>query len=180
MRLLPLTLLLVAGCAEKDGDEPPLPATGELGDDTAMSCEGAPPEIVSFSIENGGLHDFSDLLDCATGEDCTWPAVDLVIRATDADADLDQYVIEIWYDGIVDGAVSDSAAPIDLIGAAGDACEVGDETWHTLLAVGTGGLETETEYEFAAVITDAAGLSSDAAIASGYTPAADGSDGGAR
>jgi len=180
--MLLLTAALL-GCADKGtGDGVPLPQTGDrdTAGDTAGECGGAAPEIGSLNITNGGLYDFSTVIDCADTEDCVYPAANVTLNVTDDDGDLHQYIIDIWFDEVVDGDVDTSSGGFELLGSKGEPCEVSAESFGNLLAVGTGPLPYDTEMEFAAQITDADGLVSNIAVASGFTPKSDGSDGGGR
>jgi len=180
-------LLLIAAltaCADKDaGSGAPLPQTGDrdTADDTAGECGGVEPVIETLRVANGGLYDFSSVIDCADDEDCVYPSVEVTLDVTDVDGDLHQYIIDIWFDDVVDGSVDTSSGGFQLLGSSrGDPCQVTAESFGNLLAVGTGPLPFNTEIEFAAQITDAEGLTSDIAVASGFTPNSDGSDGGRR
>lgn len=179
MRLLVTALLLLPGCSDKgEGDGVPLPKTGER--DTADGeavCGGVAPEISELTVGNGGLYDYSGVADCDDDEDCIYPSAEVSLDVTDNDGDIHQYIIDIWFDDVVDGAV-DTTGGFQLLGSKGEACEVTADLFSNLLAVGTGPLPYNTELEFAAQITDAEGLTSNIAIGSGFTPNEDGTDGG--
>jgi hypothetical protein len=165
-----LTTALVA-CApqeeEKDGDAPPINQ-----DTDTTTCEGTPPVIAELDIVNGGLVEF---------DIGPLPTVQISVHTEDDDGDIDSMRVDVWWDATVDGTVNTAAAD----GENGDPvqfdpqeCSTNAGTYNFQLAVDGDRFAFDTEYEFAAIAYDAHEEASELAIASGYTPKADGSDGG--
>ena len=166
-RLLALTLLLAVGCAgggdpEKDG--PTLP-----GSDTGnTSCGGADPVALELIIGNGEMAEF---------EAVEWPTILLRLLAEDEDGDLDLAYMEFWWDLEEDGTVDTSVSGNDrYFTLESDECATESVDLGLKLQVGTQ-LAYNTYYEFAAQVTDRAGLTSNLVVAAGSTPKSDGSDG---
>lgn len=162
-------LTLLFACGGKAGDSannaPPI----NEGGDTA-TCEGTAPVIEELVIGNGGIYEF---------DDGPAPTVSVMATITDEDADLNIVSLTVWYDEAVDGAVDTSgeglaSSPYEMDE---ELCVTPEANYGLNIQVG-GSLDYDTLYEFAAVAKDGNGLSSAVAIASGYTPNEDGTDGG--
>ena len=165
--------LLFACTGKEDGanDPPPLAL-----DDTGGDCTSVPPDIDDISVSNGGQ---------ITGEggDPDW-SIRVDIHFVDPDLDVDVADIHYWWDDTVDGVVDVSGAPDITTGpfkidSDGEACRVSGGSFGELLGI-RGRFVYNTWYDFGVTITDAHGLESDAAFASGVTPKEDGSDGDPR
>lgn len=168
--LLPL-LALAAACSGKEEEDtaPPL----ALDDTGEVACTGADPVITEVTITNGGFHMFE-------GEKL--PTVLLAVTATDADSDLDVMSADWWWETPPDGEVITERSP-DSDGAPTQTrdleCGVASATLYLYIPMKEDGfLEPNTEYEAAAIVTDAHGLTSEKGIGSGWTPNLDGTDGG--
>jgi len=158
------SLFVLAGC-EGEADKP---GPDLSGDDTDVACSGAAPIADRLTIGNGGLADF---------EAVEYPTVSLRLEATDEDGDLDLAYMEFWWDETVDGAVDSELSPQDrYFTLESDSCSTKSVDLNLLLQVGTQ-LAYNTTYEFAAQVTDYAGMTSNLLVASGSTPKSDGSDG---
>ena len=158
------SLLLFAGC---DGENEK-PGPDLSSDDTGEACSGTPPVADRFTIGNGGLAEF---------EAVNWPTVSLRLEATDDDGDLDLAYMEFWWDEVVDGTVDTGVNPQNrYFTLEQDSCTTKSVDLNLLLQVGTQ-LAYNTTYEFAAQVSDYAGLTSNLLVASGSTPSSDGSDG---
>ncbi len=158
------SLFLFSGC---EGD-PEKPGPDLSGDDTAAACSGTAPVADRLTIGNGGLAEF---------EAVEYPTVSLRLEATDTDGDLDLAYMEFWWDEEVDDAVDTGVNPQDrYFTLESDSCSTKSVDLNLLLQVGTQ-LAYNTTYEFAAQVTDYAGMTSNLLVASGSTPKSDGSDG---
>lgn len=168
----PLALLaLAAGCAADKGDSgvPSLVTNPvDTGDCTAVNT----PAISEVVLENTGI---------ATNEvGESLPTMAVRARASDKDGDLASYQIDAYYDAIVDGAVEqDPEQDYADSGTLNDQgpCSLVAATLSAKVFLG-GRLAFDTLYEWGVIVTDDHGVSSAMAYASGYTPKADGSDGG--
>ncbi|MDP6931523.1 MAG: hypothetical protein QGG40_01345 [Myxococcota bacterium] len=161
---------LAAGCTSQKADDSGAPPLLQSGDDSAVTCEGTPPEIVDFTVENGGIQEH---------ENESYPSLVIEVEVTDADADLETYALDVWYDDEIDGAV-DTTSDSELSSSgtlSSTPCSTDGATLSLTLFLG-GDLAFETLYEWAAVVTDANGLVSETALTEGYTPTSDGEDGG--
>ena len=154
-------------------DEGPggLPDSGLPPDDTDAptgDCGLAAPEMTGLSVENGGLYDFG-----------SGPEASLlfVVEASDADGDLHDMAIDVWYDEEVDGLVdtSGTAPIIAMVSISSEACEVPSVTVHLSSGIGHS-IPYGTEMDFAVAVVDAEGHLSDALVATAVTPLEDGSD----
>jgi hypothetical protein len=172
MRMLPFLLLAAVGCDDsKDDDTGP----GSLNaSDTDADCSGTPPVIDDLTVEIG------DVLTGEAGEDAQ-PSVLITVEFSDEDGDAHVVAVDFWYDDVVDGTVDTSgAAPMQLpAGAMPDRSgrpieECAGDGGILGISLGVTGkeLDFETEYDFAAVVIDNAGLASEPRVASGTTPAA--------
>ena len=164
------TILLACTTPDDTGGEPPPVRT----DDSAEPCEGNNPEITSFTLGNGGLVDFD-------GTDS--PTLQLQVEATDADGNLNQVVLEMWWEADGDGELDTSRSPDNEYPATlstDGACEFfqasGDGKLALNLQVGSA-IQANTLYDFAVRIVDASAELSEAVVATGVTPKTDGSDG---
>ncbi|MBK9643602.1 MAG: hypothetical protein IPO67_00330 [Deltaproteobacteria bacterium] len=166
--LTALTLAVACkGSGGEDSDDEAPPIRG--GDDTnEPQCGGTNPEAVSLTLANGGLYAF---------EGVDYPTLLLSVDATDADGNLDQITLGVYWEDDGDGAATPAAARFEKVITSGtDACAGMAETFLLKLQVGES-LEYNTVYDFAAMVTDSAGETSGWVVASGSTPKADGSDG---
>ena len=169
LRPVPALLLLLAApaCAGKldDTDTAPPLALDDTGE-TGSTCSGAAPVITEVSLTDGGLYDF---------EGTELPSALLTVTATDADNDLDVMSADWWWETPADGTVVTERTP-DIDGAPTQTrdleCGVSSATLYVHVPIQDGGyLDPETEYEVAAIVTDAHGLVSEKAIGTGVTPA---------
>lgn len=164
------TILLACTQPDDTGSEAPPVRT----DDSAQVCEGNDPEITSFQLANGGLVDFDGTQS---------PTIQLQVEATDDDGNLNQVVLEMWWEADGDGEVDTSGSPDNDYPTtlASDApCEVFEAAGNSKVALNLqvgGGIEANTLYDFAVRIVDASGESSQVVVTSGVTPKMDGSDG---
>ena len=165
-RLILLTLPMFLGCSDKEAENE---GPGMPGSDTGDAvCEGTEPVATELIIGNGGLTDF---------EGVDWPTVLLRLLATDEDGDLDLAFMEFWWDLEIDGTVDTNVTGQDrYFTLETDSCNTNSVDLGLKLQVGTQ-LAYNTEYEFAAQVTDQYGLTSNLVVASGSTPKSDGSDG---
>lgn len=136
---------------------------GDTGADSgSVSCvPGTAPEIDGFSIDEG----------TSTAEG---PSLLVELTASDSDGDLHSYQVDLWFDEQVDGSVDEGSdnhitpGPVALDVAACAAPAIASEV--NIVLLGEDVLAYDTLYEFAAVVTDAAGLSSAPAITTAQTP----------
>jgi hypothetical protein len=166
------TILMACTTPDDTGSEAPPVRT----DDSAEVCEGNNPEITSFTLGNGGIVDFD-------GTD--FPTIQLQVEATDADGNLNQVVLEMWWEADGDGDIDTSGSPDNEYPAtisSDGACEVFEASGSGKIALNLqvgSAIEANTPYDFAARIVDASGEVSEPMVASGVTPKMDGSDGDA-
>ena len=162
--------LWVIGCEKEVSDSGlPLPSIGD--EDTESECPGGTAPIIDhMAIENGGT--------VSNGDD-SWLSVNVALDISDADADIHNVRVEVWYDETVDDAIDTSIAPdAEFVGTLDSSpCSTPSGSMNNYLEVGGGGPAYNTVYEFGAIVIDANGLSSELTIASGSTPKEDGSDG---
>lgn len=164
------TILLACTNPDDTGSEAPPVRT----DDSAEVCEGNLPVVTSFELANGGLVDFDGTMS---------PTIQLQVEASDDDGNLNQLVLEMWWEADGDGSVDTSGSPDNdfpttLVSDA--ACEVFEATGNGKIALNLqvgGSIETNTLYDFAVRIVDASGEVSEVVTTTGVTPKADGSDG---
>ncbi len=164
-------LVLLLACTGKEEDSnnaPPL-----LLDDTGDACTSVPPEIDTIRVSNGGE---------ITGEggNPDW-SIRVDIHFVDQDMDVDVADIHYWWDDTVDGVVDTSGNPDVATGpfkidSDGEPCLVSGGSFGQLLGI-SGRFSYNTWYDFGVTVTDAHGLTSEPAFASGVTPKEDGSDG---
>ena len=168
MRLFPLLFLALA-CTP---DEEEKDSGGTLGVDTGdPSCEGTPPDIVSFTVSEG------DPVQDENGN--TFPSLHLTVEFEDDDGDAHVVAASLWWDSTVDGAIDsaaepDAALPETALTSGGEPVEECAGEGGTLtIAKGVSGtdLAYSTQYDFGVTITDAHGLESEMAVATGTTPA---------
>ncbi len=164
------TILIACTNPTDTGDEPPSVRT----DDSAEPCEGNNPEITSFTLGNGGLVDF---------DGTESPTIQLQVEATDADGNLDQVVLEMWWEADGNGEVDTSRSPDNEYPStlsSDGACEFFQASGNDKLALNLqvgGGIQSNTLYDFAVRIVDASAEISEAVVTTGVTPKTDGSDG---
>ena len=156
-------------------DEPPggLPDSGLPPDDTGRppidsDCGPNPPELGSVTVENGGLYDFGSGMEAS---------LLFVVTASDADGDLHEMAIDVWYDEEPDGSVdtSGTAPLIAMVTISSEACEVSEATVHLSVGLGSN-IPYATQMDFAVAVVDAEGHLSDSLVVTGWTPNEDGSD----
>ena len=166
-RWFALTLSLAVACTgggEEDKDGPALPGSDTGG----ANCGGSEPVALELILGNGGPVEF---------EAVEWPTILLRLLAEDEDGDLDLAVMEFWWDLEEDGTVDTGVAGNDrYFTLESDECATESIDLGLNLQVGTQ-LAYNTHYEFAARVTDRAGLKSNLVFAAGSTPKTDGSDG---
>jgi hypothetical protein len=185
--MIALTLLLACGApkdeapvdsADEGGadssdlpDDSGVDSASDSGDSGLPTCGGTAPVVDGLRVENGGLRDFS-------GEE--YPSAVVTIDMSDADGDLRPFQVDIWWDAVIDATVDTSTAEglsLDpyIVEDKAD-CEVTGVAYALALPVDGGRFEFATDYEFAAVVTDAAGLVSDPGVGFGKMPNSDGTD----
>lgn len=173
MRWLPLFALFTFAC-DPAKDTADTAGTLDPGNGGSDDCKGTAPVIEDLTIEEG---------DPITGEGGEDPQPTLVIMAEYSDEDGDAHVLamDIWYDDVVDGTVdvsgtADAAlaetAAQDDDGNPVEACDGKAGYFGVQLGVTGDNLEFETEYDFAVVLYDAAGMGSAPAFGTAVTPAA--------
>jgi hypothetical protein len=146
--------------------------SGDSADTGVPSCGGAAPVIDGLLVENAGLQDLD-----GEGES---PTVLLTISMSDEDEDLQPFQVDLWWDDVVDGVVDPATAelltfePYTLDGYA--PCDVAAVNFGVNLEVDGGRYDYGASYEFAAVVTDAAGLASQPGLGLGVMPLEDGTD----
>ena len=165
-------VLTLFGCSKGDGyGEPPIP---DVPSDTApeISCGGVNPEILTFGAEAVGLWG---------GEEGAeqLPTVELQLMVIDEDKDLSEVRLELWFDDWVDGVVDtgDRAWLDRYITISSERCLTSSANLivHAGAKSGTD-LEPNTWYDWAARVSDDAGLQSDIATTVAGTPKEDGTD----
>jgi len=157
--LIPASMALLGAC--RSAPDP----KGDSGTDTPASpCQpGTAPEITDFAVNQGDP--------VAKG-----PTLLVTLNATDLDGDLQEYSVELWFDQTIDDKVAQApeqhieASPVHLNVIACGAPSISYEMQITLL--GNQVLAFDTLYEFAAVLTDAAGLASTPVLTTAQTPKA--------
>ncbi len=155
---------------EEEEDPPPI----NTGDDTASTCGGTPPVVLSVSCENTGVKDHYE-----TGVPTV--TMGLWIEVNDEDGDLTQYEMQVYFDDVIDGAVDPASAsgfnPI-TDSVEGNECEVTAATLGLNMYLQGGAPYFDTEYEWGVIIRDAGGVASELTLTTCYTPTATGEDGG--
>ncbi len=172
MRFLPLCTLFLFACDDSAKDSG---GDGTLGpsDSSNGDCSGTAPTIEDFDVTEG---------DPVTpeGSDTPQPTVLFTIGYEDEDGDAHVISLDMWWDSTVDGTVDMSgAAPQgfkdnalqDSDGNTVDACAGNGGTILFALGVTGSELDFSTEYEFAAILYDNAGMGSEVDYATGTTPA---------
>lgn len=146
-------------------------ADGGDGGDDSDTCGGTPPVIEELRCENTGLQ--PDEVGNPT------PTLTLWALTSDADADLSFYTLNIYFDDVVDGAVStDDPAFSPVEGAVSEStCTTDEAQLGAILLIKGGNPELNKEYEFGVTVEDVAGVVSEMAILSCITPLPDGSAG---
>ena len=164
------TILLACTNPDDTGSDAPPVRT----DDSAEVCEGNNPVVTDFSLANGGLVDFD-------GTD--FPTIQLQVEATDDDGNLNQVVLEMWWEADGDGEIDTSGSPDNdypTTLSSDGACEVFEASGNGKIALNMqvgSAIEANTAYDFAVRIEDASGELSEVMVASGVTPKMDGTDG---
>ncbi len=159
-----LTLMLACKGEPEDTNEPP----PIRNDDTAPECAGADPAVSQVLLSNGGIVDF---------EGTDWPTIKISADTTDADGNLNYATMDVWFSEFGEPSTDGSAALDKTFSVDDTECGVEANVFDLLVQVGQG-LQYNTEYTFAVRITDQKGELSNIAMATGYTPKEDGSDGG--
>jgi hypothetical protein len=171
--------VVTLACAPKEED-PKDTDTIEQGDtdtavdtDTGPACGGVAPVVTDVTISNDGIKTYE------TSEgNVDYPTSLLEFNVTDADLDIHDLTFTVWVDTTLDGVVDTSGAGMAAaFDGAEDACTVGERNMRLGIPV-DGSPTVDTLYEWAVVATDDAGYPSAPAIGVGYTPKADGTDGG--
>ncbi len=166
--------LLAAGlgataCGDKNGDSGE-DTTGEVvdgggtGDD---SCGGTAPVISEITCQNLGLAHY---------EDGDYPQLLMTMAVTDDDGDLSSYSAEVYFDDTVDGTVATDSSPFDPVSGStsSETCNTASANLGVTLVITGGRPEFDTEYEWAFIVNDAAGQSSDPYVLTCRTPKSDG------
>ena len=153
---------------EEEEDPPPI----NTGDDTASTCGGTPPVVLSVSCENTGVKDHYE-----TGVPTV--TMGLWIEVNDEDGDLSAYSGYIYLDQVIDGAVSEESSPFTPVsGSAGpDECAEFDANLALNLGITGGNPAFNVEYEWGLKVVDAGGVGSELVVFTCITPKADGTDG---
>ena len=168
--------LVALGCSsrDKDGDtsEPPDLITDSGGGDPT-ACEGTAPVVDSIWCTNSGVQPHYE-----TGEDTV--TMQVWTSVVDADGDLTSYALQIFYDEDIDDAVDTTIANFSpVVGSvSADDCEADAAELGLTLYLTGDDPDYDTLYDWGVGVTDAAGLESEVAVTSCWTPTSDGSDGG--
>ena len=164
------TILLACTNPEDTGSDAPPVRT----DDSETICEGNNPEITDFALGNGGLVDF---------DGTEYPTIQLQVEATDADGNLNQVVLEMWWEADGDGEIDTSGSPDNEYPttlSSDGACQVFEAKGSAKIALNLqvgSAIEANTAHDFAVRVIDASGEISEPVVTSGVTPKMDGSDG---
>lgn len=152
--------------SDTDSDTPT-----DTGTDTDPApCRGTNPRINTVILSNAGM---------VPGEEGDELGLRVTADAVDADGDLSVVELRVWIDTRVDGSVNSEYRPIEFPAQnLGDDCMVPRGSVAVDLAIGAFDLEFDTHYEVGAQVVDAHGGVSDVVIGDGYTPMANGQDGG--
>jgi len=177
-------------CSEPDGwvdvggdcddDDPAVnPSTPERGYDGVDNdcdastldwiCGESAPEIVDFTISNGGLRDYDG------GE---YASVHVAMEVFDPDADLFALTYRFWWDTALDGEVNTNSEPDYVVDRADGApeCVEDQDDWGIYLIM-RHWIEYATPHEFVAEVEDGAGLRTVSGVVAFTTPREDGGDG---
>lgn len=152
------------------GDGAVLPGGGEAGDGAEL-CGGTPPVIEELRCETSGLRDDE------TG--APTPTLTLWALTSDADQDLSAYTLNIFFDDVVDGSVSE-ADPVfgPVFGTVSNStCTTGEAQLGAILLIKGGNPVLNQQYEFGVTVEDAGGVSSAMSVIPCITPKPDGSEG---
>jgi hypothetical protein len=147
-------------------------AAGDTADTGGLAdCHGTPPVVEDLTVEEG---------DPREDDGTTIPTLKFTVAFTDVDGDVNEVQLKLWADTVVDGAADTSVKPVSDVGPvtmAKDGTPVPDcegDLGSVVFSLGiTGrGVAFDTTYEFAMVVVDAGGLSSDPKFVVTTTPAA--------
>jgi hypothetical protein len=148
-------------------------------DDTGTEKDSAPPLDTSIGTDCSGtspeIHDVSTGTDTITAEDGTEQAtITFTIEVEDDDADLAPVTIDLFWDATVDGTVDtvegDAWPGEPYQDSSWEECAVQSLTITSAYGVTGSPLDGDTTYEFAVVVTDAAGLASEPYVLEATTP----------
>lgn len=170
---MPIFLLLLACQPETKEDDSPVEYI-EQGGDTGPDCGGTAPVIEAINVGNGGIRPY---------EGVDMPSLAVEIHTADADSDLRPVRFDLWWDTTVDGTVDLTTEGIQTepyVVSDRDTCEVARIIYTINPAVTGDQFAFDTLYEVAAIAYDAMDMASEVKVGAGYTPNADGTDGGAR
>lgn len=178
-----LALTLLVGCGPTDAPADSVVAdTDDRDVDTGLGDEqddsegtgvdegcGSTSPSASFSLVNAGILDGLGV-----------PGLTLEIDITDDDGDLTQIGFEISWDTEINGVIDASAISTDLTANAGGAepCSIDQVGVPLTMHIDGDNIDPGTQYDFGLRVTDVAGNVSEQAVVTGWTPNADGSDGG--
>ena len=175
--LLTVSLALVAlGCSDKGGtDDSSAPPDLLIDTDGPgnTDCEGAVPVVEDIWCENSGVKPHYE-----TGEDTV--TMQVWTSVSDTDGDLTSYSLQIFYDDEVDSAVDTDVTNFNPVYGSVDSddCTASDAELGLTLYLTGDNPDFDTLYDWGVVVTDAAGLESEVAVTTCWTPTSDGSDGG--
>lgn len=172
-RQFPYLLLLGAVACGGDKDSS---GTEEVeyidgGGTTTEECGGTAPVITSVTCENGGLAEYEQ------GQEL--PTLLFRTDVTDADADLENMTVSLYFDDTIDGSVStaesvygDTIIPIDTTTCVNDAAGF-------VLTVFVNGVSPvfNTAYEWSVVVRDANDVAAEPFIVECITPYENGDTG---
>jgi hypothetical protein len=173
--MMGLYLVMAMACSGEDKADTSSPPdisvdSGGSGTDT---CEGTAPVVDDLWCVNSGVKPHFE-----TGEDTV--TMQLWTSASDVDGDLTSYALQIYYDDEVDESVDTSVVNFSPVyGTVGaDECTAADAELGLTLYLTGDDPAFDTLYDWGVVVTDAAGIDSEIAVISCWTPASDGTDGG--
>lgn len=145
------------------------PGGGPEQDETV--CGETPPMLESITAEFVGMYDRDGTM---------YPGVQVSGEASDADGDLTDYELEVWYDTLQDGEVDYSGSGLSYADTLDNAvCGVTDAMVGLILIIDGNSLGFETLYEVGMVLYDAEGNASndgEPVLVEMLTPDADGNE----
>jgi hypothetical protein len=160
------------GSDKVDTSSPPDIITDSGGSSTD-ECEGTLPVVDDIWCTNSGIKPHYE-----TGEDTV--TMQVWASVSDLDGDLTSYALQIFYDEEIDESVDTDIVNFSPVYGSVDSDECTANNADLGLTLYLTGDEPayDTLYDWGVVVTDAAGLESEVAVISCWTPASDGSDGG--
>jgi hypothetical protein len=170
---VPILLWLMACSPEEKEDTSPVEYIDQ-GGDTGPDCGGVAPVINSIEVGNGGIRPY---------EGVDMPSLAILINVSDEDSDLRPVRFDLWWDTTVDDTVDLTIEGLQTepyVVSDREDCEVERINYTIHPAVTGDQFAFDALYEFAAIAYDAMDMASEVKVGVGYSPKADGTDGGAR